>query len=141
MTMDPILLPVLAMLLLTTVISLLMVVCRSKALGPHSDKMDELSNRHTMAPYIIGAARRVSDNYNNLLEQPVLFYALCLTIAVGGLTDKSHLWLAWGYFALRVAHSAIHCSYNKMPHRGVTFALASLLLMIMLGKVVISVLP
>ena len=141
MTIDPILLPVLAMLLLTTVVSLLMAACRMKALIPHSDKMEELANRHTAAPYIVGLARRVSDNYNNLLEQPVVFYALCLTIAVGGLTDKAFLWLAWSYFALRLVHSAIHCSYNNMPHRGVAFALASTLLVIMLVKVAISVLP
>jgi len=60
---------------------------------------------------------RASDNFRNLFELPVLFYlALCVavqTAQVGALT----LALAWAFVVLRIAHSAIQCSYNKVFHR------------------------
>lgn len=60
---------------------------------------------------------RAADNFRNLFELPVLFY-LALVVAVqttqvGALT----LALAWAFVVLRVVHSAIHCSYNKVIHR------------------------
>lgn len=60
---------------------------------------------------------RASDNYNHLLELPVVFYVLCLTaIAAGHMPG----WLpafAWLFVATRVVHSAIQCTYNKVMHR------------------------
>ena len=60
---------------------------------------------------------KAADNFRNLFELPVLFY-LALVVAaqtaqVGWLT----LILAWLFVALRVLHSFIHCSYNKVIHR------------------------
>ena len=66
---------------------------------------------------------QAADNFRNLFETPVLFYAL-VCMAVGSGTTPG--WLAaggWLYLALRVVHSAIHCSYNKVMHRFAAFAL------------------
>lgn len=60
---------------------------------------------------------RASDNLRNLFELPVLFYAaLGVAFAVGAF-DPATLVLAWLFVALRVAHSAIQCSYNRVMHR------------------------
>lgn len=71
---------------------------------------------------------RASDNYNHLFELPVLFYVLCaLAIA----TTHVPPWLpaaAWGFVCLRIVHSAIQCSYNRVMHRFGVF-LAGLLLL------------
>lgn len=60
---------------------------------------------------------RASDNYNNLFQLPMLFFALCaVAIAMGNIPA----WLpalAWIFVLLRIAHSAIQCSYNKVMHR------------------------
>ena len=64
---------------------------------------------------------RASDNYNHLFEQPVLFYALC---ALALATTHVPGWLpaaAWLFVALRIAHSAIQCSYNRVMHRFAVF--------------------
>lgn len=70
-------------------------------------------------------------NYNHLMEQPTLFYAICLTLAVmdrdgdmGGL----NLWLAWAYVALRIAHSLVQATTNVIRYRFALFGLASLCL-------------
>ena len=62
-----------------------------------------------------------ADNFRNLFEVPVLFYAL---VAIAVATRHVPAWLvtcAWLYVVLRVMHSAIHCSYNKVYHRLAVF--------------------
>ena len=67
-------------------------------------------------------------NYMNLLELPMLFYVVCLIIYVAGPTTSTPLYLAWGYVALRVIHSAIHLTYNNVMHRLSAFTLSNLVL-------------
>ena len=58
-----------------------------------------------------------ADNLRNLFELPVLFY-FALTVAhLSGQVNAATLALAWLFVALRVVHSAIHCTYNKVMHR------------------------
>ncbi|MCL1633499.1 MAPEG family protein [Luteimonas sp. SX5] len=60
---------------------------------------------------------RAADNFRNLFELPVLFY---MALAIAALTDSATpvlMALAWAFVALRFAHSAIHCGYNKVMHR------------------------
>ncbi len=63
-----------------------------------------------------------ADNFRNLFELPVLFYAL---VALALATNTAPGWLvmgAWAFVVLRVLHSAIHCTYNKVYHRLAVFA-------------------
>src|SRR3954469_23885063 len=50
-------------------------------------------------------------NLMNLLEMPVLFYAVCITFYVTKTVDAMAISLAWLYFASRVAHSLVHLTY------------------------------
>jgi hypothetical protein len=70
----------------------------------------------------------VADNYNHLLEQPVVFYAVVLTLAVLGAGEGTNLLLAWAYVALRIAHSLVQATINRVLIRFSLFALASLAL-------------
>jgi hypothetical protein len=70
-------------------------------------------------------------NMMNLLELPVLFYVACLTYLVMNRADNWALLLAWAYVALRIAHSAIHLSYNDVRHRLVAFAASNLVLVML----------
>lgn len=60
---------------------------------------------------------RASDNFRNLFELPVLFYLAVVVIALSGTAGSGALTLAWLFVALRVVHSVIHCSYNRVMHR------------------------
>ncbi len=53
-----------------------------------------------------------ADNYNNLLEQPTLFYALALGIYLSGQSNYDVEYLAWLYVALRITHSLIQATVN-----------------------------
>ena len=68
-------------------------------------------------------------NYMHLMEQPTVFYAIILALVVMGFDHPINQWLAWGYVGLRVLHSIVQATYNKVGHRFALFALSSLCLM------------
>ncbi len=70
-------------------------------------------------------------NYMNLLELPMLFYVVCLMFYVAAQVDMPALELAWGFVALRLAHSAIHLTYNHVGHRAIIFAAGNFVLVAM----------
>jgi len=76
---------------------------------------------------------RSSDNFKNLFELPVMFYALCILIILTKMNSPILEALAWIFVIGRGIHSAIHCSYNKTMHRFVAFILSSLSLFAMAG--------
>ena len=68
-------------------------------------------------------------NYNHLMEQPTLFYAICLSLALlGGGDTGINVLLAWLYVFFRVVHSLIQATVNVVVWRFLVFALASLCL-------------
>lgn len=73
--------------------------------------------------------RRIARNYHNLLELPVLFYAGCLVAYAADLVSPSLVTLAWVFVALRVVHTLVHVTYNRVPHRMTVFIAGSLVLM------------
>jgi hypothetical protein len=70
-----------------------------------------------------------SHNYNHLMEQPTIFYAIALTLALMGMDHGINLWLAWSYVVLRVVHSIVQSTVNIVPIRFTIFALATLCLL------------
>ena len=74
---------------------------------------------------------QVANNYNHLMEQPTIFYALVFYIFLVGHSDPTHIWLAWAYVALRIAHTLIQCTANIVNLRFSVFALSTLVLMVM----------
>ena len=65
-------------------------------------------------------------NYNHLMEQPTLFYTICITLAlIGGGDVRINLWLAWAYVLLRILHSLIQATVNVVRWRFLVFTLAS----------------
>ncbi|MCX7555739.1 MAPEG family protein [Xanthomonadaceae bacterium JHOS43] len=77
---------------------------------------------------------RASDNFRNLFELPVLFYAAVLLAIQLGVDDSASLILAWCFVAGRVAHSVVHCTYNRVMHRFATYALSTLCLWALCGR-------
>ena len=72
-----------------------------------------------------------SDNFKNLFEVPVLFYALCGFIALSGLSSALFVYGAWAYVALRAAHSFIHITYNRVMHRFMVYAISTVWLFVL----------
>lgn len=77
-------------------------------------------------------------NYMNLLELPVLFYIACLTAYVTGKVDAWTLGLAWGFVALRIAHSLVHLTYNNVFHRLRAFGASVVVLAALWVRIVLA---
>ena len=70
-----------------------------------------------------------SHNYTHLMEQPPLFYAVVVILAVAGDTSTLNTNLAWAYCGLRVVHSIWQGMVNTIPVRFGLFLLSSLCLL------------
>lgn len=67
-------------------------------------------------------------NYNHLHEAPTVFYAVAIVLAIIGQGDGFNEQLAWAYVGLRVIHSLVQATVNKIMVRFGIFALSSLVL-------------
>ena len=80
-----------------------------------------------------------ADNYNHLHEAPTLFYAVAIVLAIIGQGDGFNTTLAWAYVILRVLHSIVQATWNKVAVRFALFALSSLVLMALILHAAIGV--
>jgi hypothetical protein len=58
-----------------------------------------------------------SDNFENLFELPVLFYALSLYLFATSQVDGAYVVAAWIFVVFRALHSAVHCTFNLVTLR------------------------
>lgn len=79
-------------------------------------------------------------NYNHLMEQPTVFYAVALALAVAGLGDGLNAQLAWAYVGLRVIHSLVQATVNRVMIRFLVFALSSLVLVALIVRAACGIL-
>jgi len=131
--------PVLALVVWTLVVWVWMYATRLPAM--QAAKIDPQSAEHPGSLDVLPASvRRVADNYNHLHEGPTLFYALAVYSHLAGVADGLNVAFAWGYVALRVVHSLVQCTVNRVPVRFALFALSTILLMVIAGRNVLAVL-
>ena len=69
-----------------------------------------------------------ADNYNHLMEQPTVFFAVAISLFLLGASSGWPLALAWTYVALRVVHSLVQALWNRIEVRFSLFALSGLAL-------------
>ena len=74
------------------------------------------------------SAQWKAHNYNHLMEQPTLFYAVALVVALVGAGNGLNAWIAWGYVGLRVVHSLIQATHNRVQYRFLAFGASTLCL-------------
>lgn len=120
--------PVFALVIWTLVIWIWMYAVRIPAMNKagidaeaakHPGSLDKLPSK----------ARAIGDNYNHLHEQPTIFYALAIYSYVNGMEHWGlAVGLAWAYVGLRVAHSLVQNTVNKVMVRFGVFAASTLVL-------------
>ncbi len=79
-------------------------------------------------------------NYTHLHEQPTVFYAVTVILAVTGAATSLSVQLAWAYFGLRVIHSLIQSTVNYVPARFLVFLVSTVCLAIMAVQAVMATL-
>lgn len=125
---SPILAPVVALIAWSMVMWLWMYITRIPAIQKARMRMDSNAPRGEQMSQLPASVRWKADNYNHLMEQPTLFYAIALALALMEQGSGSNLMLAWAYVGLRVVHSLVQSLGNKIIVRFAVFSLSSLAL-------------
>jgi len=81
-----------------------------------------------------------SHNYAHLLEQPTLFYAVVVILALMGEASRINVALAWAYVGLRIIHSLWQIRVNLIPVRFLIFMLSSGVLIALAVRAVVAAL-
>jgi hypothetical protein len=126
--MSKLLLPVVALGAWTFVMWTWMYVTRIPAIQRARMRLDPNAPRGEQMASLPPRVRWKADNYNHLMEQPTVFYAVALALAMSGREAELDVTLAWAYVAMRVAHSVFQATVNKIEIRFVLFVLSSLVL-------------
>jgi hypothetical protein len=137
--MHSLLTPVLALIVWTLIIWIWMYATRIPAM--QAAQIDPANAKHPGSlDGLPSGARAVADNYNHLMEQPTIFYAMVFYVVLAGHTDTIHVWCAWAYVGLRVVHSLIQNTVNVVPVRFLVFSLSTIALAIMAVREVLALL-
>jgi hypothetical protein len=130
---SPMLAPVVALAIWTLIIQLWMYATRLPAM---KRKGISLKGRVGGKPGILDGVvedhvQWKAHNYNHLMEQPTLFYAIAITMVLlhGHGDSATNIVLAWAYVAFRIAHSLVQVTVNVILYRFVLFNLASIALL------------
>lgn len=70
----------------------------------------------------------VADNYNHLMEQPTVFYAVAISLALLDQGNGVNATIAWVYVVLRVVHSLVQVLVNRVVFRFGLFMLSGIAL-------------
>ena len=118
--------PVITLVGLTFIIGFLMLRSRFAAVENKQVSIKYFQLNQGNIPVVM---QRLSDNYDNLLSTPVLFYLAMVIAYILNVVDTGYVMLAWSYVVLRFAHSYIHIVYNNVIHRMLVFVLGVVVLM------------
>ncbi|HSO06447.1 MAG TPA: MAPEG family protein [Pelomicrobium sp.] len=121
-----ILLPMAALVALTAAVWVRLYVERLGEIARRGIDPQAIATSHARAETL--RQTDAADNFRNLLELPVLFYALCLALIAADAVSPLFVLGAWVYVALRAVHSAIHCTYNRVVHRFLAYVASSIVL-------------
>jgi len=115
-----------AMVLLTFAVGGALLVTRVREMRRKRIRTQEIADSLKMAARLENV--QVADNFRNLFEVPVLFFALAAIALATGYVPNWLVTCAWIYVVLRVMHTLIHCTYNKVYHRLIVFLISFALL-------------
>jgi hypothetical protein len=124
--------PILALIVWSLVVWVWMYATRLPAMT--AAKIDPQSARFPGSlDSLPDAVRQVANNYNHLMEQPTIFYALAAYTYLAGHERPLTSVFAWSYVGLRVAHSLVQGTINIVPLRFLIFCLSTVVLMLWAG--------
>lgn len=121
MAQEAIFLPVCVLAFFTFAVLTLVPLVRIRA--ARSGRVHVKDFRYGESTSVPGDVSLPNRDYMNLLELPILFYVVCLSIYATKQVDDTYVYLAWGFVVARLLHSVVHLTYNNVLHRLVAFGL------------------
>jgi hypothetical protein len=120
--------PFFAMILLTFVVWVVMYIGRIRYSIANRVNAQRLGTPEKVVQVLPEEIQYPAYNLTNLLELPIIFYALCLYLFVSGNVDALYVIAAWSYVALRAVHSVIQCTSNIVMRRFAVYMASSVVL-------------
>jgi|SRR5277367_1751536 len=118
--------PFFAMMLLTFVVWVYMYIRRISFITGSGVNPSDLAAPGALARLSPPTVSNPSDNFRNLFEIPVLFYALAIYLFVSHQVDAEYVVAGWVFVAFRILHSAVHCTFNLVMLRFYLYLFATL---------------
>lgn len=131
MPYSPLLGPVVALIAWTVIILIWMLIARTISFNKAGIRLTKLhsgARGPELEPQLDPKLNWKAHNYNHLMEQPTIFYAVCFALILMHFDAPINVWLAWGYVAFRILHSLVQTTANIVWLRFSFFALSSLCL-------------
>ena len=132
--------PMLGMLVLTMLVWVFLFIQRVGYASANKLDIEDFKTPADVASLIPAENSSASNNFKNLVEMPVIFYAICLYLTVFGLVDGFYVNCAWVFLIFRVVHSLIHCSYNRVMHRFAAYIISSIAVWVMVVRALLGAL-
>ena len=123
--------PMMILVAWTMVMWAWMYATRIPAIAAAKMELDPNAPRGSQLQQLPAKVRWKADNYNHLMEQPTIFYALVLGLAVLGEGDGINLYMAWAYVVVRIVHSLVQALVNNIMLRFGLFALSNIPLLVL----------
>jgi hypothetical protein len=136
---SPILVPLITLVLWSFVMWAWLYATRIPAVTRNRIILDPHRSKEEFNAQLPAEVRWKADNYGNLMEQPTLFYAVTLTLALLGEGAGLNTALAWLYVGLRIAHSLVQATINIIMLRFSIFMAASVVLLVLTVRAALSV--
>lgn len=124
--------PMMALVIWSMVVWAWMYATRLPAISAMKMKLDPTAPSGTQMAQLPAKVRWKADNYNHLMEQPTLFYAVTLALCFLNQASELAVVAAWSYVVLRIIHSLFQALFNIIQVRFVLFILSNIPLMIMI---------
>jgi hypothetical protein len=119
--------PVSVLALWTGVVLLLTGLRRVSAV--RSRRLRQGAFRYGESPEVPDDLKVWNRNLMNLLEMPILFYVVCIGFYVTRQVTAAVVMLGWIYVALRLLHSFVHLTANRVIVRFGVFAAGNVVLL------------
>ena len=117
--------PVIALIAWSMVMWIWMYATRLPAILRSGMRLDPNAPSGEQMASLPAPVRWKADNYNHLMEQPTIFYALAIAITLLGEGQDLNAYLAWAYVACRIVHSLVQALSNKVELRFACFVLSN----------------
>lgn len=118
--------PVIALVAWSMVMWVWMYATRIPAMFAANMKPDPDAPRGEQMALLPPKVRWKADNYNHLMEQPTIFYAITIALSLLSINSEVSVGLAWAYVGIRVAHSLMQAFVNIIEIRFVLFVLSNI---------------
>ena len=126
------LLPIMTQILMTFLLVVWLGYAKLQALKAGKVTLEKVSLSSEGWPDNV---KKISNNFNNQFQLPVLFYILCILALLRGHADMTLVVLAWIFVLFRLAHSFIHTGSNNVRRRFNAYLGCLVTLFIMWGYV------